>query len=48
RLRPVETGHRNGVVAEIVSGLEPGEMVIAYPSEGVADGVRVTERKAGR
>ncbi|RMH44082.1 MAG: HlyD family efflux transporter periplasmic adaptor subunit, partial [Alphaproteobacteria bacterium] len=32
RLRPVETGHRNGVVAEIVSGLEPGEMVIAYPS----------------
>jgi HlyD family secretion protein len=44
RLTPVEVGHRNGLRAEIVSGLAAGERVILHPSDAVADGVRVEER----
>jgi len=44
RLRHVEVGHRNGIVAEIRDGLEAGDGVIAYPSDRVADGVRIARR----
>jgi len=44
RLRRVQTGQRNGIVAEIRSGLEAGEQVVAYPSDRVADGVRIASR----
>ena len=44
RLTPVEVGHRNGLRAEILSGLAAGERVILHPSDAVADGVRVEER----
>jgi HlyD family secretion protein len=44
RLRAVTVGQRNGAAAEVVAGLKPGERVIVYPPDSVADGVRVTER----
>ena len=44
RVRPVGRGRHTGLEAEIVSGLEPGEQVVLYPNERVADGVRVAAR----
>jgi HlyD family secretion protein len=44
RTRPVELGHRTGLRAEITSGLEPGETVVRFPNDRVADGVRVAAR----
>ncbi len=44
RVRYVTVGQRNGVVAEIRDGLEAGDGVIAYPSDRVADGVRIARR----
>ena len=44
QLRRVETGQQNGVVAEVVEGLEAGERVIAHPSDRVADGTRIASR----
>ena len=43
-LRTVEVGARNTLSAEIQSGLQPGERVILYPGNRVADGVRVETR----
>jgi len=40
----VEIGHRNDEVAEVLSGLEPGNAVILYPSDTIGDGVMVTAR----
>ena len=44
RLRVVDAGQRNGLVAEIRSGLESGERVILHPSDRVSDGVRIESR----
>ncbi len=44
RLRPVEVGHRNGLSAEIVSGLREGEMVVSHPDDRVKEGARVKVR----
>jgi len=44
RLRQVEIGHRNGLIAEIVSGLNEGEMVVSHPDDEVKDGARVKVR----
>lgn len=44
KLRVVETGERNGVVAEIRRGVETGDRVIAHPSDRVTDGVRIASR----
>lgn len=44
RLRTVEVGHRNGLSAEILSGLKEGEMVVAHPDDEVKDGARVKIR----
>ena len=41
RKRFVEVGHRNGLAAELVSGLAEGESVIPYPEEKVVDGLAV-------
>lgn len=41
-LRAVEIGHRHGLTAEIVSGLEPGDVVIVHPGDELHDGVEVT------
>ena len=44
RLREVEIGHRNGLIAEIVSGLKEGELVASHPDDKVKDGARVKVR----
>ena len=41
RLRRIQTGQRNGLEAEVLSGLEPGDAVIVYPSDAVEDGVAI-------
>jgi HlyD family secretion protein len=43
-LRRVEIGETNGLETEVLSGLEPGDRVIAYPSDSVRDGVSVKPR----
>lgn len=42
RLKEVEVGHRDGLKAEILSGIVAGNPVIVNPSDDVADGTRVT------
>lgn len=42
--RIVEIGHRNGLVAEIISGLTEGEMVITHPDDSIKEGTRVKPR----
>ena len=37
----VEIGHSNGLVTQVLSGIEAGEVVIAHPDDRVEDGVRV-------
>lgn len=43
-LSPVEAGHRNGLLAEILSGISEGEMVISNLDDSVRDGTRVRPR----
>lgn len=43
-LVPVEIGHSNAQVAEVVSGLAEGERVVAYPGSLIADGSRIAAR----
>ncbi len=45
RRRAVQTGHRSGLAAEILSGLREGELVITHPDETVEDGKPVTVTK---
>jgi HlyD family secretion protein len=42
--RQVQVGHRNGLVAEILSGLAEGDQVIAHPDDTVREGVAVKQR----
>ena len=44
RLREIQVGHRNGLAAEIISGISGGETVIIYPDESIRDGVSVRIR----
>ncbi len=44
RRRPVQVGHRTGLAAEIVAGLNAGERVITHPDDAVADGRKVHVR----
>lgn len=46
RLLKVRIGRRNEDFAEVLGGLAAGERVIVYPGDRLADGVRVTRRKA--
>jgi HlyD family secretion protein len=43
--RVVEVGHRSGLTAEIVSGLDEGQRVITHPSNDIDDGTEVTIRE---
>lgn len=43
-LRTVELGETNGLETEVLSGVEEGDSVIAYPSDSVRDGVAVKSR----
>ena len=45
RLRRVEVGQRNGLTAEILSGLKEKEQVIAHPDDAVSDGAQIRPRK---
>lgn len=44
RLTPVAVGALTDSEAEVLTGLKPGDRVAAYPSDKVADGVRVKVR----
>jgi HlyD family secretion protein len=44
RLRHVEIGHRNGLDAEVVSGVAAGMNVVRHPSDQVSDGVLIEAR----
>ena len=41
RLRPVTVGHRTPFVAEVLQGLAANDLVIRYPGDRIADGVRI-------
>jgi HlyD family secretion protein len=45
RLRKAEIGQRNGLTAEILSGLKEKEQVIAHPDDAVSDGAQIRGRK---
>lgn len=42
--RPVRIGVNNGLFAEVLEGIAPGEQVVLYPSDAVADGVAIAQR----
>ncbi|MCK9364568.1 MAG: HlyD family efflux transporter periplasmic adaptor subunit [Syntrophales bacterium] len=42
RQRVLKIGQRNGLAAEVVTGLKEGERVITHPDDAVKDGVRIT------
>ncbi|MDH3220502.1 MAG: efflux RND transporter periplasmic adaptor subunit [Gammaproteobacteria bacterium] len=44
RRRQIEIGQRNGLAAQILAGVEPGESIIIHPSDAVEDGRRVKIR----
>ncbi|MFZ2158823.1 MAG: HlyD family efflux transporter periplasmic adaptor subunit [Bradyrhizobium sp.] len=43
----VSIGHRNGRMAEVLSGLSAGDRVILHPSDRIRKGVPVSEREGG-
>jgi HlyD family secretion protein len=44
RVTPVRVGHSNGLEAEVLEGLAPGDRVVMHPSDRVKDGVEVVGR----
>ena len=46
RTTPVQIGHRNNRVAEVVAGLSAGDRVVLHPSDRVTEGTGVVERKS--
>jgi HlyD family secretion protein len=44
RLRPIAVGALTDTVAEVVSGLRPGDRLVVYPSDQVQDGVKAVSR----
>jgi HlyD family secretion protein len=45
RLRQVKLGQRNGLRAQVLAGLSPGDKVIVHPGNSVRDGVSYSERR---
>lgn len=45
--RAVRIGRNNGMEAQVLQGLEKGEIVILYPAAEIQDGTRVERRAAG-
>ena len=45
RLTQIQIGHRNESEAEVLAGLAEGNRVILYPSDRIANGVRVSPRR---
>ena len=46
--RLVEVGHRNGLSAEVLSGVAEGELLITHPDDSIEDGVSVRLREGGK
>ncbi len=46
RLRRVEIGQNNGELAEVRSGLSPGDRVVLHPGQSVSNGVRIRVRSS--
>jgi HlyD family secretion protein len=44
RSTPVQIGHRDNRMVEVVSGLAPGERVVVHPSDRIVDGTRLAQR----
>jgi HlyD family secretion protein len=44
KVRPMEIGKRNGLAAQVLSGLAEGETVVLHPGDTVADGRKVRPR----
>jgi HlyD family secretion protein len=44
RRQLVKIGQRNGLEAEVLDGLAAGEQIVVYPSDAIAEGVRVVPR----
>jgi HlyD family secretion protein len=44
KLREIEVGKRNGLQAEILSGIKEGEVVIVHPDDAIRAGVKVKVR----
>ncbi len=45
RKRVIEIGQRNGLTAQIISGLKENEKVIAYPDDTISEGTKIRQRK---
>lgn len=45
RKRIVEIGQRNGLTAQILSGLKENEKIIAYPDDSISEGTKIRARK---
>ena len=45
KLKPVETGQRAGLAAQVTSGLAAGETLINHPDDKISNGTRVKPRK---
>ncbi|MDH3872305.1 MAG: HlyD family efflux transporter periplasmic adaptor subunit [Gammaproteobacteria bacterium] len=48
RRREIETGQRNGLVAEVLAGLDAGARVILHPDDRIEDGIRVEVQQPGQ
>lgn len=46
RRRIVEVGRNNGLVSQIIKGVEQGELVITHPADTIEDGTKVEPRPA--
>jgi HlyD family secretion protein len=44
QVTPIEIGARSGLAAQVLNGLSAGDVVVIYPSDDIADGVRVEAR----
>ncbi len=44
RLRSVDIGQNNGELAEVRSGLRPGDQVVLHPGQSIADGAAIRVR----
>ncbi|MAA87562.1 MAG: RND transporter [Haliea sp.] len=47
RLTPVTIGRNNGIIAEVLGGLEAGDSIVLYPASGLTDNTRVVQRHPG-
>lgn len=43
---PVQIGRRTALVAEVLSGLEPGDRVVLYPADRIEEDTRIADRAA--